>query len=377
MKVLTYNISWESMTGSRADWPFCNNKTNTESSRHYMRCVENIASVIDKNGPYDFIGLQEAANWKLLVEQSAVLKSMKFRSHKSGPEDMVTFWDPKKHEFIKSLNGFFEPGRPWSALFFKDGICYINVHAGHYNFITLTSHLLKVVILIEDYVAKNAIFSTDFRIIMGGDFNSIINKDYTKIIMSKKTFHMFPKRFSTFSRSNPNRGTQYDHIIDTKNAPTKVYLPSTEKMASDHLPVIAILEPQGSAPIVSGKIYTAKVSTGTRDPKISSQSSSESQKSRKTRSRTPSVEKKPVPVVVGEVVDEPPNIAAPVVVAKPEAKPVVVVKPAAKPIAKPVVVVKPAAKPVAKQPVVIAKVPVVPIEKRMPVTITIKESNLI
>uniref|UniRef100_A0A6C0CAT3 Endonuclease/exonuclease/phosphatase domain-containing protein n=1 Tax=viral metagenome TaxID=1070528 RepID=A0A6C0CAT3_9ZZZZ len=242
MKVLTYNISWESMTGRRTDWPFCNNNNDPSNSRHYMHCVENIATMIDNNGPYDFIGLQESANYKLLIKQSATLQTMKFKAHKSGPEDMVSFWDPIKHTLVDSVSGQFQSGRPWSALFFEDNICFLNVHAGHYNFIDLTRHLLKVVMLLEKHVEKSKKVKPDFRIIMAGDFNNIINKDYTRIVLSSKKFYLNPTRFTTFSRMSPRRKIHFDHIIDTKATPTQIYLPITAKLTSDHLPVIALLE---------------------------------------------------------------------------------------------------------------------------------------
>jgi len=232
------------MTGRRADWPFCNNNNDPSNSKHFMHCIENIATVIDNNGPFDFIGLQEAANYKLLIKQSATLKTMKFVPHKSGPEDMITFWDPNKHTLIDNLSGHFQSGRPWSASFFEDGICFINVHAGHYNFIGLTQHLLKLVILIEKYVKKKGILNSDFRIIMAGDFNNIINANYEKIVLSSKKFYLNPNRITTFARLSARRKIQFDHVIDTKSTPSKIYSPAVAKLSSDHLPIIALLESQ-------------------------------------------------------------------------------------------------------------------------------------
>ena len=70
MKVLTYNVSWQSMTGLDSNWEFCNNTKNKNDDRHYSHCIINVANMIDNYCPFDFIALQEASNYKILIEQS-------------------------------------------------------------------------------------------------------------------------------------------------------------------------------------------------------------------------------------------------------------------------------------------------------------------
>jgi endonuclease/exonuclease/phosphatase family metal-dependent hydrolase len=227
------------MTGRNPKWPFCNNNKDPSDPRHFTRCVENIAAVISENEPLDFIALQETSNSKLLLKELDGLKSMKFKMHTSS--NMVTFWNPEKYTLISGLHGRFDPGRPWTALFFTNNLCFINVHAGHYNFVTLTQKLLRAMYLIEAYVAKNKILDPDFRVIMAGDFNCIINKQYNKIVLSTKKLHLNETRINTFVRARPGRGIHFDHIMDTKQAPAKIYVPQVAKPASDHLPIIGIL----------------------------------------------------------------------------------------------------------------------------------------
>ena len=49
LNILSYNISWESMSGAVKSWSLCNNNTNKSNSRHSSVCVNNIASVFDNN----------------------------------------------------------------------------------------------------------------------------------------------------------------------------------------------------------------------------------------------------------------------------------------------------------------------------------------
>jgi hypothetical protein len=130
IKVFSYNISWESMTGSISTWKLCNNDTNKDNSRHYSVCVNNIAQVIEENDT-DFVCLQESSNVNKLIKESPRLKLMKYESHKSGLDEMITFWNPK-YKLLYSIKSEFEKGRPWMATVFIGGLCLINVHFGHY-----------------------------------------------------------------------------------------------------------------------------------------------------------------------------------------------------------------------------------------------------
>ena len=76
ISLLTYNISWESMTGAKSNWALCSNNTDPKHPKHNSVCIGNIAQVIEQN-PVDFVCLQEATNFKTLINESLQLKKMK------------------------------------------------------------------------------------------------------------------------------------------------------------------------------------------------------------------------------------------------------------------------------------------------------------
>ena len=141
IKILSYNISWESMSGSIKNWSLCSNNTNPNSPKHNSVCVGNIAEAFNQdlgnpagknNNDLDFITLQESTDFKKLIELSTQLKKMKYEVHNSGLDVMTTFWKPK-YKLLYTIKGEFEKGRPWMATVFNGGICLINVHFGHYD----------------------------------------------------------------------------------------------------------------------------------------------------------------------------------------------------------------------------------------------------
>ena len=80
ISILSYNVSWESMTGSNNKWMLCNNNTNINNPRHNSVCIRNIADVINNNSNnLDFITLQEVGdNYNKLINQSQKLKDMDY-----------------------------------------------------------------------------------------------------------------------------------------------------------------------------------------------------------------------------------------------------------------------------------------------------------
>jgi hypothetical protein len=237
MKILTYNLSWESMTGQQKDWIYCNNDSTKSSPKFFEKCINNMVTMIDNNAPYDFVALQEASNYKLLLEKSNYLEeNMDYRVGKSGRENIITFWDPTKYKLIKSINGSFQVGRPWTILIFQNGLCFINLHAGHYHFFVLMQKLASLITIIKNHIDINT-----YRIIMAGDFNNIINENYTKLMLARKKFFVNERRINTIKKFKAEDGIQFDHVIDTKKRPIEVYSPKVANMASDHLPIITIL----------------------------------------------------------------------------------------------------------------------------------------
>lgn len=121
IRVLSYNISWEAMTG---EW--CSGENPT-------KCLKNIAKFIQDKGPYDFVGLQEASEWNEIKKRSTYLQNMN-HVHLRFSEEQITFYDKKYilDDGIQIIKSYFgTPGRPITILFFQGNLCVINVHAGH------------------------------------------------------------------------------------------------------------------------------------------------------------------------------------------------------------------------------------------------------
>ena len=273
INILSYNISWESMTGSVSDWTLCSNNTNKNHHKHYSVCVSNIANVINNNNnnddnnnndnSLDFITLQEATNYDKLIEQSPVLKKMKYETHMSRLDTIVTFWKGN-YKLLYTIKGEFEKGRPWIATLFTNGICVINVHMGH-STKDIKYYKLEVLLFsIKDYIMKKGDSKIVKRYIISGDFNynikefgkkennnkiknksktnnnynnSKINNKYSLFINGTK-FYYHSKHILTCCIK---RSTHYDHVIDTLNAPVNIQIPKVNYMASDHKPIIVTL----------------------------------------------------------------------------------------------------------------------------------------
>ena len=287
IKILSYNISWESMSGSVKNWTLCSNNTNPNDSKHNSVCVNNIADVFKQdlesgfkksrrqnyniksihkdNNNLDFITLQESTDFKKLIELSSQLKNMKYEVHNSGLDVMTTFWKPK-YKLLYTIKGEFEKGRPWMATVFNCGICLINVHFGHYNTNEEYRKLENMIFTIKEEIRKkqltrqltrqstiqSAIQSTRQstrqsnsydvkRFIISGDFNYNI-KDFgnsNKIIKINGTnLHYNPKKILTCCIK---RNKHYDHVIDSMARPVTINIPKVKYMASDHKPILVEL----------------------------------------------------------------------------------------------------------------------------------------
>ena len=235
VRLLTYNVSWESMTG-KSGWKLCNNKSDPDSEKYFMKCIENVAKIIDLNGPYDFVCLQEASNYDKIISESKCLGQMDWRIHQSGPEVMVTFWDRSKYRLDESniLASEFNPGRPFQALTFNRTISVINIHVGHH-----AKHILikKLNNLMENLATHTS--GPTHRFIMAGDFNNEMDP-VTKI--NNILFYGTDKEILTCCGPT-NYKYHFDHVLDSVGPPQKILLPKVNKLSSDHLPVLAILEP--------------------------------------------------------------------------------------------------------------------------------------
>ena len=250
--ILSYNISWESMSGNVKSWALCSNNTNEKHPKHYSVCVNNIANVItSKEKELDFITLQEATDFQKLVEVSPSLKmnKMKYEIHKSGLDTMVTFWIPK-YKLLYSIKGEFENGRPWLATLFNTSrykICLINVHMGHYTKNEEYAKLENMLSTIKEEIRKRETMnkkSIPIRYIISGDFNYDIkqfgeqNNTNNTININDTHFYYHPKKLLTCCI---NRKKHNDHVIDSLYKPIDINIPDVNYMASDHKPIIVNL----------------------------------------------------------------------------------------------------------------------------------------
>ena len=251
IKIFSYNISWESMSGKIPNWELCNVKDDNFKNhpRHYSVCNNNISSVIENN-PADFVLLQEATDYEKLLKQSPRLKKMKFIKHNSDLDVIITFWNSKKYKLLHILPGAFEKNRPWLATYFNNGLVIINVHFGHYSQEKEQYHLNNVISKIYNNIniinnnsnnnneSKNAKYKIK-RIVIGGDFNFDIKTLGNPLKINESIFYYHPKHILTCCI---RRNKHYDHVIDTKTNPLDIIIPNVDYMASDHKPILVTLQ---------------------------------------------------------------------------------------------------------------------------------------
>ena len=239
--ILSYNISWESMSGSVKNWSLCNTNTNADKSkaRHSSVCVNNISSVFDSSSnTLDFVTLQEATDYKKLLIQSPRLKEMKYKEHKSGLDSIVTFWDAN-YKLKKVVTGEFEEGRPWMAILFTNGLCIINVHMGHYDKEKQLKMMDKMTIQKTEKTEKP---HKQIRYIISGDFNYDIKEfggSRNYFTLDNTQFYYNKKHILTCCI---NRRKHNDHVIDSLATPIEIIIPKVNYMASDHKPILVQLK---------------------------------------------------------------------------------------------------------------------------------------
>lgn len=258
IKILTYNVSWQSTSGKQSGWALCNNAIDETNDRHFTKCIQNMVKFIDDNGPYDFVCLQEITNLDIFIKESTVLPKMSYDAHKSGPEEIVTFWDAKYH-LSETKNGEFKPGRPYQILIFQEKICLINIHLPHTNKFRIKQNLG---LMFDDLDTQ----LEGYRFIIAGDFNYAINHGdkrigfLPKLHIHNTSFYIDPSYILTccvppFEKLK----LQFDHVIDSFAMPGSINSPSMGYPASDHLPIIAILARKKEIPDANmGRVYHYK-----------------------------------------------------------------------------------------------------------------------
>lgn len=274
IKILSYNIFWRAMVNSETAAGITEDDAKNKvqlcktdpSDKAVTVCLSNVVKLINNNGPYDFVGLQEATNWKLIQERSSDLQniSMNTCSIKFGDpilnttykENMVTFYNKKYilDSDINTIKGFLQDaGRPFIILFFNNNLCVINMHSGHHALNSkeyknngdlndlFTIYLPKFINKFDQPEIYKKINTYD--LIVMGDMNNHLPK--TVIVGDNRKLFNVNKIPTCCDKSllNSRMGRSYDHILSTyKNIKyEKNITKNMDVPASDHLPVIAII----------------------------------------------------------------------------------------------------------------------------------------
>jgi endonuclease/exonuclease/phosphatase family metal-dependent hydrolase len=253
IRVLSYNISWRSMIiGQHNKCPTITEDTGIA----YTSCLKNIATFVENNKPYDFVGFQEATNWPYIRRLSNTLSNMNYSYYKEWEReewetDMVTFYD-KKYILDDSesiiIGHMEDTSRPIIILFFQQKICVINVHAGHWRDIyKFDQHLMRT--LVNQYARSIDIFLDKLRkydIIMMGDFNHDLGGNNFRIF-NDSFFNEKGGRLLYGINTKPTCCDIYNRSGYVKYASDQVLstFPLTESTviqvtnASDHFPIIS------------------------------------------------------------------------------------------------------------------------------------------
>jgi len=258
IKVISYNISWGSMSGNINDVTasklakICGERTKPHKIPEPTICLINVREFLDTEytkGSLDFIALQEALNWETIINESTNLKQMGYVHHKvqiNHPiyAELCTLYNHTKFKLLGVFYGDIiqdtlgiqkRDARPYHMLFLQKksntkNYIFINFHNGHNidkdtlekrfefnegiigNFKDFSNHSDTEFKDIEndkiykqgyiDPIIKKYNFNNDTNIIMAGDTND----QGTKI---------FWKGIKPFSNSNiPNLE---NIVVNTKN----------------------------------------------------------------------------------------------------------------------------------------------------------------
>lgn len=257
MKVLSYNVKWDAMTGKEKR---CNTSSNP--------CINTISNFIENYSQFDLIMLQEASKYRDLVGMTPSMQEMKLIGGKVGPEEIVTLWNPQKYQLddtypgscpnylLGSITDNKGGGRPIQIIFFRQKICVINIHADHDWQIGRFNFFVKNIIEKYPKSHQNEILAklSKYDIILGGDFNHKLND-----LSTDKKIRIFNTSFYkshvdlygiTFTNTCCTTNTNFyphdkvtDHILSTLSGnKTDVIIPYNNNYASDHLPIIRKLK---------------------------------------------------------------------------------------------------------------------------------------
>lgn len=129
--ILTYNICWQAMSNTAAGSTPELGEMCVKNPDGTTLCMRNLIDFIEAHDhiKFDIIGLQESNRYNTIIKHSNTLKKLNYLVHRSGIEDIVTFYNP---EFkLEALYvGEFNSGRPFQILVF-DQMVVVNLHNNH------------------------------------------------------------------------------------------------------------------------------------------------------------------------------------------------------------------------------------------------------
>ena len=201
INVLTWNICWQAMKGEQTTNGSANDLAGTCSSSltdsdGLNGCVKNVINLIDKLPiDYDFVALQEPANWEAIFDKSTKLRTMGYVHHKVGAtSELVTFYNKKKYYAEAVLADTFTSnvgrrGRPYHIIYFnniktQEFYIFINLHNAHNmskdELVSQLARNFNEFKKIKNYQQKRAdslreiskiVWNNNYNVIVAGDFN--------------------------------------------------------------------------------------------------------------------------------------------------------------------------------------------------------------
>lgn len=203
MNVLTYNICWQAMSGIAAGSTPILGRKCIKYANGTTLCMNNLISFID-NSPshYDIVGLQESNAHPLIIKNSITLNEMNHISHKSGEEEMITFYNQESLKLRAIYTGEFELGRPFQLLAFErqhSPLLVIHVHYNHSHDLEALERHLSIAIdnLHNSRTRKPMSLTTIKKFLEAGDNPPLIIAlgDFN-IKTSSKNFRITPFRYA-------------------------------------------------------------------------------------------------------------------------------------------------------------------------------------
>ena len=188
--ILAWNISWGCMTANQNSHhdltaqALASHCYQLKQEHRQPVCLQNVCSLIDhQKKKHNLITLQEASNWKILLNNSHRLSKMKYVHSQSDSSEIITFYDPDQFNLLEVSKGEIEAGRPCHLLLLESRsnlkLIVINVHNSKgYSDSQLESGVSKLITpKIQQQLPKS---NKNVHVIIAGDLNDHGYSNYWK-----------------------------------------------------------------------------------------------------------------------------------------------------------------------------------------------------